>query len=359
MIGRVFRQTMQISEDFALQKEPDKWKIYSDRPGIWWSDKLRRWIVVDPELIREIMNDPAFVVSSFDFSVISRRLGVDLLHLDRVRHFIPLAWEGDIHEELRASFSRRIAARAPGALAVFETTLRNQIDERFRVGACFCLLRTVIAPSLRSANLYLADYPETDETKTLAIESIPQLFDPEISLRKRIEINELVGKLHRLARPEASESDRYVSIAIIALSMNSLLGSFAESLRYILSENIGKTLADIDWDKNFPATGLPLIEKTATADAQLGGATVLAGQQLRLFLDAGGWQTDRPCFSELYFAVGPHKCPGMNYSRRAWKILSENLGTLKLSYDLGKIEYRKRDYVFNLLETMEIKIENE
>jgi cytochrome P450 len=356
MIGRVFRQTMQVSEDFGLQKEADKWKIYSARPGIWWSDKLRRWMVVDPDLIRQVMTDPVYVVSNYDFASISERLGVDLVHLERIRHFIPLAWEGKIHKELRERFSREIAARSPGALAVFEATLKQEIESNFRAGASFCLIKSVIAPALRQANLFLAGYPEIDETHLLAIETIPQFFDPEISLRKRIEINELVGKLHRLARPEASESERYVSIAIIALSMNTLLGSFSESLRYILSQNIGKKLGEIAWDENSPATGLPLIEKTANTDTELGGMPVRAKQRLRLFLDAGGWQSDRPQFNDLYFSIGPHKCPGMNYSRQAWRVLVKNLSSLETSCESINIKYRTKDYVFNLIEKFEVSL---
>jgi hypothetical protein len=72
---------------------------------------------------------------------------------------------------------------------------------------------------------------------------------------------------------------------------------------------------------------------------------------------AAHFDEDRgPRYSELYFAVGGHKCPGMNYSRRLWNILTRRMKTLQKRLRILAIEYRSNDSVFNILQKLEVEL---
>jgi cytochrome P450 len=130
-----------------------------------------------------------------------------------------------------------------------------------------------------------------------------------------------------------------------------------QSLLQVLAENPNRALGDIAFDRDFPATGLPLIERRAESAAVLGGRTIRTGDRLRLFLDAAGFDgSETTVFSELYFATGKHKCPGMNFSRRCWKILANRLSQSSSRMRLVETRQRKGDNVFNLAEAIEVTV---
>ena len=144
---------------------------------------------------------------------------------------------------------------------------------------------------------------------------------------------------------------------MLALNMNTLLGSISESFLTVVKRNAGINLKDMDWDPELPATALPMIERRAVGNTKLCGNQINAGDRAQLFVDVDGFDTDRgPLYSELYFAAGAHKCPGMNYSRKVWNILCRRMKTIDKRLRILAIEYRRNDRIFNILEKLEVEL---
>src|SRR5262249_46504369 len=146
------------SSDYLIQKRPNRAELYRARPGIWFSGELKRWIITDPSIIREVMNNAAFAVPTYDINPLLKRLNIDLGHVHRVTQFFPLASEGDKHKALREKFAREIAANTARALAAFHASLIPLIDaiSHFPNGHRFCLVDKCLRPAFRSAVASLA-----------------------------------------------------------------------------------------------------------------------------------------------------------------------------------------------------------
>ena len=78
-----------------------------------------------------------------------------------------------------------------------------------------------------------------------------------------------VGDVYSDLPTEMPADEKYFRIAMLALNMNTLLGSISESFLTVIKRNAGIDLKDMDWDPELPATALPMIERRALANSRL------------------------------------------------------------------------------------------
>ena len=340
--------------DYQLHKQRDRQQRYAREGGLWWSDQLQRWMVSDPTLIAAVLRSSSFAGHSYDVSAVMDRFGIDLLHLEQLSAQFPLAFEGERHRALRKKFSAEIAVNTTLALGAFDKEIMGRAEALLVAGHRFCAMQDLLAPGTLAAVMRLAGL---GIAPVAGLQMIPLLFDDTISLNKRLQINAVIDTLYTAIGDGMPADEKYFRIAIVALSANTLLGSLGESLAQVLGQNRGIALSEISFDHDFPATGLPLIEKRASADVTIGGREIKKGDRLRLFLDSAGLgPAASPAFSELYFAAGKHKCPGMSFSRRCWKLLASQLARSRLELRLVTARHRKGDNVFNFAETIEVSV---
>jgi hypothetical protein len=124
----------------------------------------------------------------------------------------------------------------------------------------------------------------------------------------------------------------------------------------VIRRNPGVALSAMDWDRDLPATALPMIERKTVANTTLFGHTISSGDRVRLFVDVNEFDSGRGAkYTELYFAAGAHRCPGMNYSRKIWTIFVQHMRQIDRKLRIGDFSYRPNDGIFNLLERLEIE----
>jgi cytochrome P450 len=340
--------------DYQLHKQRDRQRLYAREGGLWWSDQLQRWMVSDPTLIAAVLRSSSFAGHSYDVSAVMDRFGIDLRHLKQLSAQFPLAFEGERHRALRKKFSAEIAVNTALALEAFDEEIMGRAQVLLVAGHRFCAMQDLLAPGTLAAVMRLAGL---GIAPVAGLQVIPLLFDDTISLNKRLQINAVIDTLYTAIGDAMPADEKYFRIAIVALSANTLLGSLGESLAQVLGQNRGIALSEISFDRDFPATGLPLIEKRTSADVMIGGREIKEGDRLRLFLDSAGLDpAASTAFSELYFAAGKHKCPGMNFSRKCWKLLASRLARSRLELRLVTARHRKGDNVFNFAETIEVSV---
>ena len=351
--------TTQAFSHFKLQMEPHRARLYRQLPPIWWSDQAKRWFVTSVDLVRKVQSDPAFSVPDYDTSPLTERLGIDLTFTNRLRDYLPLAWEGAEHKRLRRQFSSVIATNQNAAIECFGDEIRSRLA-RALTGGNFCMIADVLRPALRVANMRLAGFSTADGDALPDIESIPGMFDDRLSPTSRKRIEQNVRDLHSSLPDAHDEEARLIILAFTALSANTLLGSLAQSLLASFAEAGTQNFSTIDYPVELPATGLPLIEKICITPREIDGEKIAAGDRLRLFIEVEGLlASGKPEYSDLYFATGPHRCPGQAYSRRVWKSLRNELATLDVPFEIGLVEHRKNDCVFNYIEKLELMVHDQ
>jgi hypothetical protein len=338
-----------------LHRDPDRKNIFQEKGGFWWSDELGCWMISQPAAIAEILKSQNFSVHSYKFDEIAARIGIDLPHHKALRCYLPVTLEGESHTALRRRFSAEISANTARAVEIFESELivaiRRHLDAE--PPSRFCAVKEILAPPIRSANLVIA---RLEGCKVSNLESLPCFFDRSTSLRKRQQIERLIGDIQSGLSDTIGDDEKYFRIAMLALNMNTLLGSISESFLTVIRRNSGVALSAMDWDRDVPATALPMIERKALADWIVSDHSVKAGDRVQLFLDVDNFDRDRgPRHAGIYFAPGPHSCLGMNYSRKVWDIIVQRMRRIDRKIHVHDIRYRSNDRLFNILDNLEIE----
>lgn len=312
-------------------------------------------MVSRPEAIAQILRDHTFSVHSYKFNEVAGRLGISLPRHQSLRDFLPLAVEGEKHAILRRRFSEEISTNTVHAVEMFESKLITAIRTHFDAEPPwrFCAVKEIMRPSIRSANLAVAGLEGCDVDD---IESLPRFFDEGLTLKNRQRIEQLIKDIHTSLPNRMSDDEKYFRIAMLALNMNTLLGSISKSFLTVIRRNPGRALSTMDWDRDLPATALPMIERKALTNSTLSGQNIRAGHRVRLFVDVDEFDRDRgPKYTEFYFADGLHRCPGMNYSRKIWKIFVRIMRQIDRKLHIRDLEYRSNDRIFTLLDKLEIE----
>jgi hypothetical protein len=301
------------------------------------------------------MYDDAFSVPSYDVTPMIEKLGVDLRSLNELRKYFPLAVEGERHKQLRERFARHVAARSRPALDVLSAELGGRLAELADLPdeEPFCLQERLLKPTLRKTVLTLADIdPDAD----FAVEELPLLFDSYLSANRRLKVNAIIRDALATLPFDLAEEEKYFRVAVVALASNTTLASVSHNILERIAAQPDTPLAAIDWGSEFTRTGLPLIEKFAVRDAMLGGQLIRKGEHVRLFIESEGVAPDGShSYSDVFFAVGPHKCVGMNFSRQLWGRVASGLGAVNRKLRVLEVAEREKDYVFNLPERIRVE----
>jgi hypothetical protein len=84
----------------------------------------------------------------------------------------------------------------------------------------------------------------------------------------------------------------------------------------------------------------------------------MPGDRVRLFIEAAGFTAQGQCrYDDLFFAVGAHKCVGMNFSVKAWQAVADYLSSVDRIVKVVDVRERDGDYVFNLPERILVKLD--
>jgi hypothetical protein len=338
-----------------FRRDPRRKAVFQEHDGFWWSGDTRCWMVSEPRAITHILKDKNFSVHPHSFSEIAHRLGITFVHQKMLRDFLPLAVDGEDHTKLRCRFDNEISKNTNRALTTFENHLVNTISVLIPLSAPsrFCVAHDLLKIPIRLANFAMAG---VESCNVADLENLPLFFDRNLSLKKRRYVEQLIADTISSLPQVMTADEKYFRIAMLAVNMNTVLGSILDSFLTVVKRNADNAVKDMDWDNELLATALPMIERKAIADSVIFGRNITAGDVVRLFLDVDGFDEKRgPRYSSLYFAAGPHKCPGMNYSRKLWNILTRHMKTIDKRLRIHAIEYRS-DTVFNILQKFEVEL---
>lgn len=344
---------MPFSSDYHFHKRSNREQVYFAQESIWWSNTLKKWMCSNPELIIKILNDTQFAVHSYQIKALEQKLNTELGYLSKIIEFFPLGFEGEIHKEMRKSSAQKLAERMAGTLEVFRKEIQARIEGFDRDSQNIELYTALIEPSVKRTLLYMADLECLYEQPIL---SISQLFDQAISVKKRLEINAQIGKLIEIMPGDMDTEDKYSRLSTFAIGYDSILGSLTESLVRTLQQNLDKKTHDIVWSESLPNTGVPVIERVAACNVEIGSVLIKKGQKVRLYLEAAGYaESENSVYNSLFFGSGIHKCVGMHLSNAMWKVLIQELSKISCTIQIQHLHYREEDYVFNIFDEIKVR----
>lgn len=351
----------QSENDFFLQHSPDRACVYRSSVGMRWSGQLCRWLVFEPTTISSILKDENFRTPTYDVSPLENRFGINLSYTKRICSSLPLAFEGAEHQRLRMLYGQIITQNFQEAVETFRggfSKCLTLLRER-RTPLTFCLMDDLLKGPLRATLMTLAGLRHAEHAAADKLEIIPLHFDDATSIKKRLEIEEVLKHLYeRNASPGEDMQMLAVRCGIVMVSANTLLGSILHSIVNTLADNQGKPLSKSGWSDELPWTGLPLIERVCIRDTTIGESSIQAGQRVRLYLESSTVQSDGTSrYSDLLFATGPHKCIGMSISRLIWKIVVDMLSSIDERWLIESAVMRRDDHVFNFYERVMVTID--
>ncbi len=346
---------MQNSSDYYIHKLVDKSQIYTNERKLWWSSELKRWMCTSPELIKIILDDPDFRVLSYSVEKITEGLSLNLDHVTRLLKCIPLAQEGELHKALRKRHAAAIAAKSEEALDDFKKMFESKLAELIaKKHQPIDLFSDLLRPCIHQ---FFSTLAEINYSQLAGSDSMSQIFDETLSLSKRIAINKKIGDIVKYLSEDLSEDEKYFRVSIAALGTDSLLGTLSGSLVSVLTRHPDDALSKIVWDDEIPATGVPVIERMLCKEKEINGIAMLAGQRVRLYLDAAGYaHSEVPFYSRLYFGSGAHLCLGMPVGRKIWKLMKSILEKIDKKMKIHEVGYRNNDNVFNIYDKIRVTI---
>lgn len=175
---------------------------------------------------------------------------------------------------------------------------------------------------------------------TQLISALPDLFFPNLSLRRRKNLNDRLQKeLNRIADKEREYFLQ--TIAVLTLGIRPLVHSLALSIHKIAKQNAQRTLCSIDYPKTYADSSLRFIDRIASQDTEVNGIIRSRGERFRcISFDEAYADEDN---AKYVFGAGRHVCLGRPISEYIWQGIIEVFQSYKKIISPGALKVTERE----------------
>ena len=309
----------------SLHTDDQRQQKFKDAPDIFFNQKLNQWIVFKPELVIELLRDnrllvPQIITSIEGLEARYRRKFPNLLFVAR---WTPLLMEGPVHRDIRRGLAdmmtegrARTTAALPDLMQRYVQPLGEK-DHAEWMDAC-------LVPLVKDLFCHMCNCPVSVPFPKLVLSRI---FDRFVSLAALDAIEEQVALLRQEIRKRSGTADEDLEgakVALFILGRDSLLGTLATSLLFILRQNLDRPFADIEFPDYVPETGVAIAERVAEQDLTVASVTIAAGQRVRLFFQPMS-DASSTVGKQNLFGTGAHSCLGRPISLDVWRALCKTI----------------------------------
>lgn len=310
--------------------------------GIFWSEAIHSWMVLDPEIGLSILRSGNFLVSDYAARPreVAERSGIDIKRiLDGLRD-APLANNGEAHRKARRRFASAIAPKTEAAAEAFEQRFVEEVQHVLAKGGSVDLFSELLLPAVNAALAVLGG--RQIDAERFKVASPSQLFSTS-QIFSGPRLATLNADISEVPEDEnAPECPHLMSL----FAADPTIGSLGQSLVTNLQSNPGVRLCDIKWSRELVRTSLPFTERRSTSDVQVGAVHIREGEAVWIYLGAFGAD------SRLHFGAGLHRCLGEHLARQIWSRLCGVLSGRDELLEVEDVVYRGADFAF----VMPIKI---
>ncbi|WP_420587922.1 hypothetical protein [Marivita sp.] len=285
------------------------------------------------------------VIASRDYNTFSMadvyrslagRTGIDFSAAIDLMDRLPVFLSGDVHKATRRSMAQSYAATREKQQSNVEAAITKVIDDLAASSGTVDVLKRISDPIwIAIEEAVMSDFEVRCDPDL--VNSIPDLFIPELSIRRRKRINDQISAFIDTMPPDEKENILH-ALSFLVLGVRPLSYSIALSFSRLAKQNDGIKLSEIDYPSSFEDSALRFVDRIATKDVMVGGCPHAAGTRLRnISFDDSYTREDN---EKYLFGAGAHLCLGRPISLYIWGRLSSGLkaipkrirpGTVKLS----------------------------
>ena len=324
--------------------------------GPYFDEMARAWIFADAELCRQALSTPELwpAPAVEHYRNIRGPLNQDFPSIAFAFESIPLAMHGEVHTAGRRAMSEFLAARRDPIHHWVADELPGHLQMLAVPGEAE-LMSEALRPLVRGL---FAAIIGVELPAHLALDSISQVFDKSISVKRRRLLEEdmrvLEARIRAALGPGCEENDVRMRLGLLVVGKDTTVGTLGECLVQLLRDFPDTPLSRITYPRAPAQTGLPFVERIATAPVTVGGIDLKEGDRVRVvlqtFVDAPPSQHHR------LFGAGPHACLGRPLTVDLWSAICRHMSNLDTRLKLLAYELPQNEYVFNVAKTFRVEV---
>lgn len=286
------------------------------------------------------------------YANLQERLGVDFSFILRSMNYVPPCVAADRHRNVRAEIAELIGegqaglkAELPALVADALCCLRQEGEHDLLGGGLVPLVQEVLG---RLSGLSLSRQRENS--------LISHLFSQSIGIARRRRMEDEYRELWEAiadAHPHEPEPRRGARLALVILGFDATVGTLACSLYELISAAPG-LMGRLPFAKWPVATGVPYVDRRATADFALNGQEFASGESLRVNLDGGG-EGHPHRDPALLFGAGAHSCLGRSLALSLWSAVGHGVRAMPGSIRVVDYGLSKND-VFRIPDRFQVRV---
>lgn len=292
----------------------------------------------DPALV---LTSPLLDVTPFAdrIAALSRRTGLDLSTTVFALRALPLGADRTRHANLRRTMAAALAPRLPLLRDRLPGIVAARLAPLGRPGR-IDMMAGVITPCVGDVLTILSGVEVDAEACALVSRIFSEVLGPSRRLRLEAELRDLRHAIET-AFPEASAPENGMRLAMVILGRDALIGTMACSLHEVIQAASGRPFTAMSISDFPPRTGVPYIDRVATAEGDVGGQQVMPGMRMRAHLNR--YEDGGRAAALGFFGAGAHLCLGRTPALDLWRVVARELGTLSGTPRLVAFALRKDD----------------
>ncbi|KHF24009.1 hypothetical protein [Solemya velum gill symbiont] len=275
------------------------------------------------------------------------RSGIDFSTAISLIEKLPIFMDGEAHKKNRKNMALLIAATKNEQ----EEEAKNTIDKLLRQYFTNCCELDLVSDFARPLwHAIAVRISQCEDDAQEVIDSIPSLFSPVLSIRKREIIN---NRLTEIINRQGE--GKILHIALAALGTRPLTGSLALSLYDAILQNITGKASTLDLGYGYKKSSLTYVDRVCTSDTHIGSSQFRSGQRVRCITQSSEY-TEEENLSSLY-GFGAHVCLGRPISQFIFQHLKEEISGYECSITPVKLEMQENSDPFNYPLCANVRIE--
>jgi len=268
-------------------------------------------------IAKEIITSRAF--SNFSmaekYREIQNRTDIDFTASIRVLERLPVFLNGETHKKVRKAMASRVAVTKQKQMEVVVDTVDRLIPQHFMTPGQFDLVSDISKPIWRAISQQIVG---ENVCAPGLIDEIPQLFDPTLSIRRRLEIDSAIASVI-----QNIDDEKLTTIALSVLGAKPFQGSLSLSIYYAAKHHQGKPLRDYDWGGGYQRSSLEYVDRICTRDSTVAHQNIRRNERVRCITHSDKYSAEDNLNG--MFGYGGHLCLGRAISQFSFDYLTKSL----------------------------------
>lgn len=323
---------------------------------IVFEESIGCWLVTNPGDAQALLRSGHLHVANYGsiYESVAERSGYAFANLRFAFRHIPLCSDGAAHSAARRGLAEFLIARRADVAPVIPQMVIRRLASLERPGEVD-LMADILAPLVTEL---IGAVTETEITDEMAVRRATIVFDRLIGLRKRIELDDEIGRIRAMIRrshPDASEEVEGLRLALFVLGHDTLTGTLGETIFQVLRANSGLALREIEFPSVPSETAVPFVERTVVRPFEYADIAFEQGQRMRICLQPLVYSDD-PVDRARLFGIGVHACLGRQLALDVWKHMIARLSQIDARLDVVSHTMRTEDFVFTVPQNVIVKV---